>query len=183
MTETKPRKTNSTKKRTAKTNKGTRRTLGRRTLGTRMLDSGEKTVPKEHETIAPLPEATAPIVTQPLSPSSEGPAKQELSFGRLPHSTQIRINANLFDSVKNAVESAIWGGNYEFESASHFLREALREHATGKPLIVAHQGGPRKQLSLKLDDSLKGFWDTLPKRHRQNILERAVRTKLQEYLA
>ena len=51
---------------------------------------------------------------------------------------QIRINANLFDSVKNAIESAIWGGNYEFESASHFLREALREHASLPDIPLPH---------------------------------------------
>jgi len=107
--------------------------------------------------------------------------KNDLSE-RFDHMVQIRIHKHLFESIKNSVESAIFGGNYEIESASHFLREALRDHLNGKQLKVAHENGSKKAISLKLDNDLKAFWDTLPKRHRQNILERAVRTKLQEYL-
>ncbi|MGH7249406.1 MAG: hypothetical protein ACREGC_00345, partial [Minisyncoccia bacterium] len=97
------------------------------------------------------------------------------------HVTQIRINANLFDSIHNAVESAIFGGDYSIESASHFIREALREHANGATLKVAHENGIKKSLSIRIDQGLKGFWETLPKRHRNNILERAIRTKLLAY--
>jgi len=95
--------------------------------------------------------------------------------------TQVRIDELLFQSIRNAVDSAIFGGNYSVESASHFIREALREHAQGKPLGVAHENGAKKSLSIRIDDNLKKFWETLPKRHRNNILERAIRTKLLSY--
>ena len=157
--------------------KTTRRTLGRSTLGERKQPTSEPSKHNKTQRDSTDHDTTGPIATQPVTSLHN----QYLNSGLLPHSTQIRIDAHLFDSVKNAIDSAIWGGNYEFESTSHFLREALREHARGKPLTVAHKNGPRKQLSLKLDDDLKDFWNGLPKRHRQNILERAVRTKLQEY--
>lgn len=129
----------------------------------------------QHDSTRPIPltGTSVEIKTAPIYTS-----ETQKSFT---HVTQIRIDSNLFASINNAVESAIFGGNYDIESASHFVREALREHASGKPLQVAHGNGAKKSLSIRLDEALKNFWDTLPKRHRNNILERAIRTKLLSY--
>lgn len=120
---------------------------------------------------------TSAIATQPPVSYSSEKAEQFSCVA------QIRIDAQLFESLNNAVESAIFGGNYSIESASHFIRESLREHIAGKELKVAHQNGIKKPLSLRLDSQLNQFWQTLPKRHRNNILERAIRTKLLSYLS
>jgi hypothetical protein len=117
-----------------------------------------------------------PNTMQPKAPIQ--PLENKESFSEI---TQIRIDVHLFDSLTNAIESAIFGGNYSIGSASHFVREALRDHANGAPLKAPHQKGTKKSLSLRLDQTLKSFWDTLPKRHRNNILERAVRSKLLNY--
>jgi Arc/MetJ-type ribon-helix-helix transcriptional regulator len=122
---------------------------------------------------------TSPITT-PIPVVS--PTYSHETSGNFFHIIQVRIDPHLFDSIHNAVESAIFGGDYSVESASHFIREALREHVAGKPLKVAHENGAKKSLSLRIDSSLKSFWETLPKRHRNNILERAIRTKLLSYL-
>jgi hypothetical protein len=128
------------------------------------------------DTIQPI--TLSPVASQhnPLPPVYM--AEHSSSFS---HVTQIRIDAHLFDGIQNAVESAIFGGDYSIESASHFIREAMREHAAGVPLKVAHENGSKKSLSIRIDEQLKSFWDKLPKRHRNNILERAVRTKLLAY--
>jgi hypothetical protein len=128
-----------------------------------------------HKISAIVPELTSVVAPQVPKYSSE----QNQQFSAV---AQIRIDAQLFESLNNAVESAIFGGNYAIESASHFIRESLREHIAGKELKVAHQNGIKKPLSLRLDNQLYEFWQTLPKRHRNNILERAIRTKLASYL-
>jgi hypothetical protein len=116
------------------------------------------------------------------NPTQYNTTKHNTSLvGELPHSAQIRIDPFLFDEIKNAIDSAILGGNYTMSSTSHFLREALRDHSQGKPLSAAYQGSSKKVMSIRLDDKLMSFWGSLPKRHRHNILERAVRTKLMEY--
>lgn len=156
----------------------TRRGLGRDALTKPILSIPN--VPQRNTTQSNTSEsmATLPITTGlNLSP----PVYKQENSGNFSHVTQIRIDLHLFDSIHNAVESAIFGGDYSIESASHFIREALREHAAGAPLKVAHENGTKKSLSIRIDQSLKGFWDTLPKRHRNHILERAIRTKLLAY--
>jgi hypothetical protein len=131
-----------------------------------------------------LTENKAASITTSLnttSPNSIVPVYNSESLENFDHVAQIRINSHLFDSIHNAVESAIFGGNYSIESASHFIREALKDHISGVPLKVAHENGSKKSLSIRMDEKLKRFWDTLPKRHRNNILERAIRTKLLSY--
>jgi len=140
----------------------------------------DATSPKLSQPITTQPDITHSTVT--VSPQhSEQPRYSSEQKERFSCVAQVRIDAQLFDSLNNAVESAIFGGNYSVESASHFVREALREHIGGKELKVAHQNGAKKPLSLRLDSQLNEFWQTLPKRHRNNILERAIRTKLLSY--
>jgi hypothetical protein len=151
----------------------TRRGLGRDALTKPILSIPNATQSNTSESMATLSVTTGLNLSPPVY-------KQENS-GNFSYITQIRIDLHLFDSIHNAVESAIFGGNYTIESASHFIREALREHAAGAPLKVAHENGTKKSLSIRIDQSLKDFWDTLPKRHRNHILERAIRTKLLAY--
>jgi hypothetical protein len=108
-------------------------------------------------------------------------AKAARNAGEFPHHAQLRINPELFDNIKSTIDSAILGGNYAISSASDFLREALREHANGKPLSALPHGNPKKSISIRFDDTLIAFWNELPKRIRNNVLERAARTKLQDY--
>lgn len=159
------------------------KTTTRRGLGRDALTKPNLSIPSATQRNTTQFGTSEPIATLPIAAGLNLPPpiyKQENS-GNFSHVTQIRIDLHLFDSIHNAVESAIFGGNYSIESASHFIREALREHAAGAPLKVAHENGTKKSLSIRLDQSLKGFWDTLPKRHRNNILERAIRTKLLAY--
>lgn len=101
------------------------------------------------------------------------------SLGKLScYSRQIRINIHLFETIQNAVHSAISGGNYRYGSAADFIREAIKDYAENKQLLVGVKEGVRKLMSLRLDEDLKRFWDSLPDRQRPNILERAIRTKL-----
>lgn len=100
------------------------------------------------------------------------------SHGSSSHSRQIRINIHLFDTLQNAVNSAISGGNYRYGSAADFMREALKDYAETKQLLLNVEKGVRKLMSLRLDEDLKNFWDSLPSRQKPNILERAIRTKL-----
>jgi hypothetical protein len=91
---------------------------------------------------------------------------------------QVRVDVLLFETIKNAVGSALLGENYSYLSAADFIREALREHSNGGKLKRNVEKGNRKAMSLRLNEELKNFWDSLPARERQNILERAIRTKL-----
>lgn len=164
---TKTKKTNSTT---------TRRNFGRESIV-------KPSVVFHDPEVATQPMVTEPITTQldTISPSPNPLIYNPENTNSFAHVTQIRIDAHLFDSIHNAVESAIFGGNYSIESASHFIRESLKDHADGVPLKVAHKNGIKKSLSIRIDEKLKRFWDTLPKRHRNNILERAIRTKLLSY--
>lgn len=156
----------------------TRRGLGRDTITKPNLSSPKTERPIKTQSNTAEYMTTSSVTTSlNLSP----PIYMPESSNNFSHVTQIRIDTHLFDSIHNAVESAIFGGDYSIESASHFIREALREHAKGAPLKVAHENGAKKSLSIRIDETLKTFWDTLPKRHRNNILERAIRTKLLAY--
>lgn len=132
----------------------------------------------QHVTVQHSPTQYSATPQHVMQRNASAPLPRSSEF---PYAAQIRIDAHLFDEIKNAVDSAILGGNYALGSASHFLREALREHSTGKTLTAMHQRGARKSTTLALDERLKNFWESLPKRHRQDILERAVRTKLLDY--
>jgi hypothetical protein len=167
--------TTKTKKTTTKT---TRRGFGRDSISKPaiILSNHEPYVTAQNNPIEPIPISYG---TTMLNPSS--PVYTSENSTNFTHVTQIRIDAHLFDSIHNAVESAIFGGDYSIESASHFIREALKDHATGTPLKMAHENGVKKSLSIRINEDLKRFWDTLPKRHRNNILERAIRTKLLSY--
>lgn len=168
--------------------KTTRRGFGRESITKPIIPAivQEKSIDIQNLSVEPMitsfsslkPIPTSSITTPPqtLSPTYSQ-QKSDIFFV-----IQVRIDHHLFDSVHNAVESAIFGGNYSVGSASDFIREALKEHVAGKPLKAAHENGPKKSLSLRINSNLKGFWDTLPKRHRNNILERAIRTKLLSYL-
>lgn len=160
--------------------KTTRRGLGREAITKPNISRfNAETNTKESRTSQTVQSVTLqPIVTQP---SPILPMFVPDHIGSFAHVTQIRIDTHLFDGIQNAVESAIFGGDYSIESASHFIREAMREYAGGGELKVAHNNGPKKSLSIRIDEHLKAFWDKLPKRHRNNILERAVRTKLLAY--
>jgi len=158
--------------------KTTRRGFGRDAISKPNLSrsNAEVSTKTRNDTIQPM--ASLPVAAHPISMP---PVYMAEHTGNFSHVTQIRIDAHLFDGIQNAVESAIFGGDYSIESASHFIREAMREHAAGSPLKVAHENGAKKSLSIRIDEHLKEFWDKLPKRHRNNILERAVRTKLLAY--
>lgn len=112
--------------------------------------------------------------SEPVPKAAPYPA----SHGSSSHSRQIRINIHLFDTLQNAVNSAISGGNYRYGSAADFMREALKDYAETKQLLLNVEKGVRKLMSLRLDENLKNFWDSLPNRQKPNILERAIRTKL-----
>ena len=112
--------------------------------------------------------------SEPASKTAPCPA----SHGSSSHSRQIRINTHLFDTLQNAINSAISGGNYRYGSAAEFMREALKDYAETKQLLLNVEKGIRKLMSLRLDEDLKNFWDSLPNGQRSNILERAIRTKL-----
>lgn len=159
-------------------NNVTRRGFGRSTLSKPTLTQSFTVLSEETPSVAPQPIPTLLNTTHDIPSLPSYTMETSKSF---PHIIQIRIDSFLFDSIHNAVESAIYGGNYSIESASHFIREALREHVAGAPLKVGHENGSKKSLSIRLDQNLKSFWDTLPKRHRNNILERAIRTKLLSY--
>lgn len=148
----------------------------RRGFGREAIKTPDLTQPITTQPDAMLPVETLSVSTSPSTPKYSSEQKEKFACV-----AQVRIDAQLFDSLNNAVESAIFGGNYSVESASHFVRESLREHVAGKELKVAHQNGAKKPLSLRLDNDLNDFWQTLPKRHRNNILERAIRTKLLSY--
>jgi len=158
--------------------KTTRRGFGREAISKPNLSRSHTEVSAKERNDSVQPITSSPVATQPIPTPPIYIAENNGSFS---HVTQIRIDAHLFDGIQNAVESAIFGGDYSIESASHFIREAMREHAAGTPLRVAHENGAKKSLSIRIDEHLKGFWDKLPKRHRNNILERAVRTKLLAY--
>ena len=143
---------------------GTRREPGR-------ARSGNPTPPNLTQ-----PDLTRPDPTRLLSRKEAVKASCETSD--TPFLRQVRINTHLFETIKNAVASAISGENYSYLSAADFIRDALREHLSGGRLKRNVEKGPRKAMSLRLNEELKNFWDSLPARERQNILERAIRTKL-----
>lgn len=160
------------------TNKTTRRGFGRE-----QITNLPKLMPAAEQPIDTLSSSTESVTTSFITTDviPTPPLYTSESHHSFTYVTQIRIDIKLFDSIHNAVESAIFGGNYAIESASHFIREALKDHVSGMPLKVAHSNGIKKSLSIRMNEPLKRFWDTLPKRHRNNILERAVRTKLLGY--
>jgi hypothetical protein len=153
----------------------------RRSFGQRPLTNKKIVTPNQSQSITLQPNLSPPNLMKPEESLPRMMAYEQEKSEAFTYITQIRIDAQLFESLNNAVESAIFGGNYSIQSASHFVREALKEHASGTPLKVAHQNGSKKSLSLRLNEQLKNFWDTLPKGHRNNILERAIRTKLLSY--
>ena len=70
----------------------------------------------------------------------------------------IRIDANLFETISNAVRSAITASDFRYNSTSDFIREALNDYRKGNLRLTAQdQSGPRKSISLRVSQKTKSF--------------------------
>lgn len=109
--------------------------------------------------------------SQPLEAPS--PAERTLD-----QTITTQFNTLLYSTLQNMLESAHTAQDFTFTSVSDVIRAALQAYQEGMPLTELVDKGPKKTLTLRLDNSLRDFYDTLPTRMKTRLLERAVRTFL-----
>ena len=112
--------------------------------------------------------------TQATRPA-KAPAANE---GTLSETITTQFNTLLYTTIQNMLESAHAAQDFTFTSVSDVIRASLQAYEGGMQLTELVEKGPKKTLTLRLDSSLRDFYDTLPNRMKTQILERSVRTFL-----
>lgn len=95
----------------------------------------------------------------------------------------VRINTTLYNILTNYITSAHIIMDYKYQSVSDIIRAALQKFKEGMHLTEIDEKKQGIQListTIRIDNELKQFWETLPDRNRRRILERAIRTYLKE---
>lgn len=91
----------------------------------------------------------------------------------------IYVETRLFEDISNMVAANNAGGNYEFASASAFIRSAIEEYVvSGIPLTANTRPGRKKRFSLTFSRDLRAAFDTLPRGKKTEVIDRAIRSKL-----
>ena len=107
------------------------------------------------------------------SPDGGKPRGRPQSKQPLTRIRQVRLGEELFAAVREVVKA-----NKHYRSVSHFIREALSEYRQGRALVGDPKSDHRKLTTLRFDETLSDFWDSLPKDERLALLEEMLLFKL-----
>ncbi len=78
--------------------------------------------------------------------------------------------------MQNMLTSAHTAQDFTYVSVSDFIRAALQAYKDGMDLAELDQKGPKTATTIRVDPSLKKFYQSLPDRMRTKISERVIRT-------
>jgi len=96
------------------------------------------------------------------------------------YSITVRYDTLLYDTLQNMIRSAHTAQDFTYTSLADFIRAALRAYKDGMVLTELDQNGPKMETSLRVERDLWLFYKSLPGRMRSKILERAIRTFMQQ---
>ena len=114
----------------------------------------------------------------PAAPVPAGENRAEKDTPR--YSITVRYDTLLYDTLQNMIRSAHTAQDFTYTSLADFIRAALRAHKDGMILTELDQNGPKVETSLRVERDLWLFYKSLPGRMRSKILERAIRTFMQQ---
>lgn len=90
-----------------------------------------------------------------------------------------RCSEFLIEKAKNSLISRQNSGDYSITNFSDLIRQSLIAYQQGMPLTNQRQHGEKtKEISVRLDNNLYNFYNTLPKGSRVAILERVLASYL-----
>lgn len=131
---------------------------------------------RRHTRRTPPKDAAPPRVpVAAVAPVSDGEASR--------HSITIRYDTLLYGTLHNMIRSSHTAQDFTYPSLADFIRAALRAYQHGMVLTEQDTQGPKLETSLRVDRDLWLFYKALPSRMRAKILERVLRTFLQQHAA
>lgn len=119
------------------------------------------------------PKKKLPISKPKLPLGKKIPFKAE--FTTIQEKVVFRCDTFLIDKIKNTLASQHLAGNYEYPNLSYFFRSALHAYKNGMPLTYQREpNNPRKEVSFRLTEDLRTFYNSLPLSSKTDILERTL---------
>ena len=106
------------------------------------------------------------------------PHEGDISRGELDYSRQIRMDSKLFHVIQELIDAN--NGTSRYASVASLVREALSKYQKGLAVVPrrSRQSPARKITTIRLNEKLKDFWDSLPKSRRLDALELLLKTEL-----
>lgn len=100
--------------------------------------------------------------------------------GELDYSRQIRMDSKLFHAIQEHIDTN--NGASRYASVASLIREALSRYQKGLVVVPrrSRQSPRRKVTTVRLNEELKDFWDSLPKSKRLDALELLLKTQLMD---
>lgn len=127
----------------------------------------------------PLPPPTPPVEETPSFTPPEAADPIPATGSRFPSKLSIQINEQLAQTIDEHITSLQAAGDYSYVSVSDFIRAALNDLNGGMKLTAMAVPGKSKRTTVPVTPDAVAYWQTLPVRKKTEILERAIRTKLQ----
>lgn len=126
--------------------------------------------------------ATIPAREKPVTDLPTERSVERLGWSPpLTHRISIRIDTALHQAICEAVQSAQLGERFHYANVSDFIREALTDYKEGMKLTVPSQRGQQTKItSVCFTAPLLDFWRSLPRTQHFKILDRVLRTKLEQ---
>ncbi len=106
-------------------------------------------------------------VTKPLD-DDQARKKQEPG-PPLTRSRQVRLGKDVFAAIK---------ANDKHPNVSSFVRSVLSDYLRGSVVVGTEQSPARRPVTIRMDEELAAFWDSLPKGTRLDMLGAMFRAEL-----
>lgn len=118
------------------------------------------------------------VSKEPHYKQQRRPPQEEISRGELDYSRQIRMDSEIFHAIQKQIDADSEASVHA--SVAGFIREALFRYKKGLSLVPrrSRRSAPRKMTTVRLNEELKDFWDSLPKSKRLDALELLLKTRL-----
>lgn len=106
------------------------------------------------------------------------PHGEDIRRGELDYSRQIRMDSKLFREIQEQIDGN--GGTSRYASVASWIREMLSRYQKDLAVVPrrSRRSTPRKITTVRLNEKLKDFWDSLPKSKRLDALELLLKTQL-----
>ena len=92
----------------------------------------------------------------------------------------IRCNALLYNTIQNMIRASHAAMDFTFLSPTDFIRSALKACQEHMELTELEEAGEKIATTVRVDQSLKAFYQSWPRSLRTRLLERAIRTFLKQ---
>lgn len=117
------------------------------------------------------------------TPSAMFPKQQEKTTnGKYNHSIYIRCNAMLYNTMQNILLASHTAQDFTYVSVADFIRAVLHAYSDGMPLTELDRKGEKISTTIRVDERLKDFYQSLPDRLKSKLVERAIRTFMKSHM-